>query len=93
MNNRIQLCVASVTCTTVNRDFAVCKMLLITCSVFKMENNICREVDEVREERFSRRECDRLRRDKVRKNNKVCKPLSSPLPNHMIIKENKNLKK
>ena len=29
-----------------------------------MASNICREVDEMREERLRRRECDRLRRER-----------------------------
>ena len=44
---------ASVTCTTVNRNFAVLNML-ITCEVLKMASGVCIEVDKVREERFRR---------------------------------------
>ena len=57
----------SVTCTTANRNFAVHNML-ITREVLKMasRSGICREVDEVREERF-RRECNTLRREKTNK--------------------------
>ena len=29
-----------------------------------MVSNVCREIDEMREERFRRRECDRLRRER-----------------------------
>ena len=41
---------------------------LLTHSILIMVSNVCREVDEVREERFRRRrERDRLRREKLMK--------------------------
>ena len=52
-----------VTCTRVNGNLTV-RNMLITCGILKMANNVCREVDKVREERLRRRrECDKLRRE------------------------------
>ena len=42
----------SVTCTTVNGNLTVRNM--ITRDILKIASNVCREVDEVREERFRR---------------------------------------
>ena len=53
------LYIGSVACTTVNKNLTV-RNMLITCGVLKMVSNLCREVDEVREERLRRRERDRL---------------------------------
>ena len=57
--------IASITCMTVNRNLTVCNTL-ITCGILNMVNNVCREVDEVREERLRRRrrETDSLRRER-----------------------------
>ena len=53
-----------VTCTRVNGNLTV-RNMLITCGILKMMSSVCREVDEVREERLRRRrECDRLRRER-----------------------------
>ena len=52
----------SVACTTVNRNLTVHNML-ITCVILKMTSNVCREVNEVREERL-RREHDRFRKER-----------------------------
>lgn len=49
--------VVSVTCTTVNGSLTVCN-ILISGGILKMASNVCREVNEVREERL-RRECDK----------------------------------
>ena len=58
--------ITSVACVqTVNGNFTVCNMLLITRAILKMASNArtVTEVDEVREERLRRRrERDRLRR-------------------------------
>ena len=44
---------------TVNRNLTVRKMLIIR-GILKMVSNVSGEVNEVREERLGRRECDRL---------------------------------
>ena len=69
----------SIVCTTVNGNLTVCNML-ITHGILKMVSNVCRGVNEVREERLRRRsEHDRLRREKLMKKDKEgCKPLPSP---------------
>ena len=52
---------------TVNGNLTVLNTLL-THNILIMASNVCREVDEVREERFRRRrEHDRLRREKLMK--------------------------
>ena len=52
--------VATVVCTTVNGNLTVYNML-ITYGILKMASNVCREVNEVREERLiRRRDHDRL---------------------------------
>ena len=61
---QVFVCVPSIACTTVNEKLTVCNILLITHDLLKMMSNICREVDEVREERIRRRECHRLREEK-----------------------------
>ena len=48
---------------TVNRNLTV-RNMLITRGMLKMVSNVSGEVDEVREERLRRRECDRLRRER-----------------------------
>ena len=66
-NSKIQLTshssfayIASVTCSTVNGNLTVSNML-ITGGILKIPSNVCREVDEVREERLRRRrEYDRF---------------------------------
>ena len=52
----------NIACTTVNRNLTVHNML-ITCVILKMASNVCRQVNEVREERL-RREHNRLRRER-----------------------------
>ena len=53
-----------VTCTRVNGNLTD-RNMLITCGILKMISSVCREVDEVREERLRRRrECDRLKRER-----------------------------
>ena len=49
------LYIGSVACTTVNKNLTVYNML-ITCGVLKMVSNLCREVDEVREENVTNSE-------------------------------------
>ena len=51
-------------CSTVNGNLTVSNML-ITGGISKIPSNVCREVDEMREERLRRRrECDRFRRQR-----------------------------
>ena len=47
--------IVSIACTTGNRNLTD-RNMLITHGVLKMASNVCREVNEVREERFRRRE-------------------------------------
>ena len=44
----------SVACTTVNRNLTV-RNVLITSGILKIASNVCKEIDEVREERLWRR--------------------------------------
>ena len=70
-NDKIQLTshsrfeyIESVACMKVNGNLTV-HNVLITRGILKMARTVCREVDEVREERLRRRtEHDRLRRER-----------------------------
>ena len=46
-----------------NRNLTVCN-ILITHGILKTAINVCREVNEMREERLRRRECDKRRRER-----------------------------
>ena len=69
--------ISCIACVTVNGNLTVCNTLLRR-GILKMASNVCREVDEVREEKLrQRRECNRLWKE-WRKTSKACKPLLSP---------------
>ena len=71
-----KFCICCVHCVY-NNEWLIVHNVLITHGVLKMVSNVCREVNEVREERLRRkRECNNLaEREKTKK---VCKPLPSP---------------
>ena len=57
--------IATVVCTTVNRNLTV-RNMLITHGILNKASNVCREIDGVRGKRLRRRqEHDRLRRERT----------------------------